>query len=136
MYQKKISKKRVTNKREAIFSFLEENKVHPTASEIYDNIRNRFPNVSRMTIYRNLDTLCQEGLVKKIQISGTTRFDLVMEDEEHDHFICKKCEVIIDLHLTNTHKEALKQIKQKYPKLNSEEVALSISGICNMCKKR
>lgn len=58
-----------------------------TADEIYDLIVMKHPNISRGTVYRNLNLLSDLGEIRKVEIlSGADRFDhecaglIIMQD--------------------------------------------------------
>jgi Fur family ferric uptake transcriptional regulator len=69
---------------------------HPTADEVYDLVRKRLPHVSLGTIYRNLDFLHSQGLVRKLDKSGSQmRFDAFTD--LHLHITCVECGKVADL---------------------------------------
>ena len=70
---------------------------HPTAAEIYDRVRRRLPRVSLGTVYRNLEVLHQDGLIRKMEFAGNeTRFDGDLND--HYHVRCTGCGEIADVY--------------------------------------
>jgi len=71
---------------------------HPTASWIYDRMKREFPDLSMGTVYRNLNILVEQGLVRKIDFGSTfDRYDA--NTARHYHFICERCGSITDLSL-------------------------------------
>ncbi|OYP01655.1 Fur family peroxide stress response transcriptional regulator [Lachnotalea glycerini] len=89
-----------SRQREAIKEFLLSRTDHPTADTVYTNIRQEFPNISLGTVYRNLSLLADIGEILKISTSeGGDRFD--GNTMPHYHFICTKCNSVIDLDLKN-----------------------------------
>lgn len=87
----------VTHQRLAIYEALLETRTsHPSAETIYKRVRLRYPTISFNTIYKNLETLEEMGVVHKVNIlhSGA-RYD--MPEQPHHHFICRGCERIIDI---------------------------------------
>jgi Fur family ferric uptake transcriptional regulator len=70
---------------------------HPTAAELYDLVRRRLPRVSLGTVYRNLEVLHQDGLIRKLEFAGAeTRFDGTLAP--HDHVRCTACGHIEDVY--------------------------------------
>ncbi len=66
--------KKYSHQREAIRDVLASVCTHPTAAEIYDMVRERIPNISLGTVYRNLSMLADEGEVIRISTGeGTER---------------------------------------------------------------
>ena len=95
-----MKKVKYSRQRESIKSFLATRTDHPTADTIYEELRKDFPNISLGTIYRNLALLEELGAVTKITSNnGADRYDA--HTELHNHFICKKCQRVIDLEMDN-----------------------------------
>ena len=104
--------KRNTIQRSLVLETVQELQCHATADEIYDTIVKKHPNVSRGTVYRNLNLLSDIGQIRKMEMpSGADRFD--HQCHKHYHARCIKCgrvfdvemEVIADLekNIKNTH---------------------------------
>ncbi len=69
---------------------------HATADEIYDEIIKEYPNISRGTVYRNLQRLCETGDIRKREIpGGADVFDHICSD--HYHVRCIKCGRVFDV---------------------------------------
>jgi Fur family peroxide stress response transcriptional regulator len=51
---------RRTKQKETILEVLRGTNPHPTADWIYDEVRKEIPNISVMTVYRNLKTLTRK----------------------------------------------------------------------------
>lgn len=79
-----------------VLDIVNKNHCHSSAEDIYKIARKTLPNISLGTVYRNLKTLVDEKKVKRIKMDdGIDRFDHV--SYPHDHFICEKCGMIIDV---------------------------------------
>ena len=71
-------------------------KCHATADEIYQEIKKDHPHISRGTVYRNLQRLCEIGEIRKREIPGEAdRFDHLCHD--HYHARCVKCGRVFDV---------------------------------------
>ena len=69
---------------------------HATADEIYRTIVKEHPNISRATVYRNLNSLSESGDIRKREIpGGPDRFDHICYD--HCHVKCEKCGRLFDV---------------------------------------
>ena len=69
---------------------------HATADEIYLEIKKEHPHISRGTVYRNLQRLCETGEIRKREIPGEAdRFDHLCHD--HYHVRCVKCGRVFDV---------------------------------------
>jgi Fe2+ or Zn2+ uptake regulation protein len=85
---------RNTKQKNVILDIINNSYDHLTAYQIYDIARNKIPNISLGTVYRNLSNLVIENKIRKLEINGIDRFD---RNIKHSHFICNKCEDIIDV---------------------------------------
>jgi Fur family ferric uptake transcriptional regulator len=87
---------RSTKQRNVILEELRKLHTHPRADELYALVRKRIPRISLGTVYRNLDVLSREGLVRRLEFGGSQmRFDGDLH--EHQHLRCKVCGRIDDL---------------------------------------
>ena len=92
--------KNYSRQREAILKVLRESKSHPTADEVYRQVREIIPNISLGTVYRNLALLRSEGDIIGVSVGdGFEHFD--GDNSPHIHLSCSECGKIIDLELEN-----------------------------------
>jgi len=69
---------------------------HPTAEMIYAELLKEIPTISMTTVYNTLSTFLEKGLINGVTITGTeVRYDLNVKS--HHHFLCKKCNRIMDV---------------------------------------
>ena len=127
---------RKTKQREIILNELCKVTSHPTADELYLMVRDKLPRVSLGTIYRNLEIMAEEGIIRKIETRGKLkRFDGNTED--HLHIRCENCDKIEDIFLDdyseieNFIKKAMNN-KKNFKFLDFE---LEIIGLCSECQK-
>ena len=82
------------------------------------------------TVYRNLSTLIEQGLVKKIHFGSTyDRFEANIKP--HYHLICESCGKIIDFEIP-IYDDLNKQVKQ-LTSFNINYHKLEFFGICENC---
>ena len=71
-------------------------KRHVTANEVYEFIKEAYPTIGKGTVYRNLDMLIEEGVLRKVEVpDGPSRFDFTLE--KHYHVRCVKCGEVSDV---------------------------------------
>jgi len=88
---------KLTPQRLAILRFLDGNKSHPSAEEIYREVRKQFPTMSFATVYNTLEALRKRGGILELTIDPERkRYD--PNTEHHHHLICLACKKIIDVH--------------------------------------
>ena len=70
---------------------------HPTAEQVFMEMKKEHPSIAIGTVYKHLNALAEEGLLHRITESGSPdRYD---RTERHDHLICSRCGKIADVHL-------------------------------------
>lgn len=86
----------VTPQRQAVFAAIVERSDHPTAEQLYREVRQRLPQISRMTVHRILGAFVSLGLVARTCHPGSAaRFDPKLG--QHHHLVCMDCGRIIDV---------------------------------------
>jgi len=121
---------KVTPQRLEILKFLDEHRTHPTAEEIYSELKQKNPSLSKTTVYNSVDILYKHGLVQILNISKNEhRYDF--KHSTHQHFLCKKCGEIIDIDIECPNLGKVLSCGHKV-----EEVHGYFKGICNKCLKK
>lgn len=82
-------RRRNTRQRELVLSSVENRYDHPSADDVYEDVRKDDPHISRATVYRNLHLLADSGIIISIHTNNGERFDRRIDD--HAHIICKVC---------------------------------------------
>jgi Fe2+ or Zn2+ uptake regulation protein len=89
---------RCTPQRLAVYDQLSATLHHPTAEEVFHNVRTRIPKISLATVYKALEALVAIGAATRLTVSGGTgsaRYDARSED--HYHFRCLRTGMVHDL---------------------------------------
>jgi Fur family ferric uptake transcriptional regulator len=123
---------RNTRQRQMILEILADLRIHPTASELYQLVRQQLPHISLGTIYRNLDQLSAAGVIHKLDhAGGQVRYDGNLDC--HDHIRCLLCGRIDDVYNLppETATTRLKTI-HGYTVLDCR---LELTGICRECSE-
>ena len=61
-----VVRRRMTKQRSVIYDILCADYTHPTAEVIYGKTQKVLPNISLGTVYRNLNLLAEDGMIKYI----------------------------------------------------------------------
>ena len=92
---KKVLKKenlRYTQQRQSIWDELCSSEEHRDAEEIYLSLRENGVNASRATVYRTIDVLVKNKLVRKLELGdGKALYENKIDATHHDHLICVQC---------------------------------------------
>lgn len=107
---------------------------HPTANEVYEQVKKVNSTIGKATVYRFLNRLTQDGKISRIILDE----NVVVYDKnivEHAHFYCKNCGNIIDVPFN----KALESYAEEIKKTNIyyvESVGFEIYGLCPECSKK
>ncbi|MGJ8454602.1 Fur family transcriptional regulator [Pseudothermotoga sp. U03pept] len=113
---------KITPQRVEILRFLQSNRIHPTAQQIYEHVLSKVGSVSFTTVYNTLHTLEEIGYLKKISINETTTIYDV-DTSNHGHFVCRICGNVYDINYRATVNVAG----------IVERTELIVYGVCTQC---
>jgi Fur family transcriptional regulator, peroxide stress response regulator len=119
---------KVTPQRIAILEAIINLHNHPTAENIIDYIRNNHPNIATATVYKVLDALVANELIKKVKTEkDIMRYDALMEN--HHHLYCSESDRIEDFIDTELNDMIVNYFKDKnIPDFKIEDIKLQITG--------
>lgn len=87
---------KATPQRIAICRIALSSRTHPSAQQVYGEVKKIFPTVSLATVYKTLEVLKDLEMLQEINFpKGQARFDSYMTP--HINLICLKCGSIADL---------------------------------------
>jgi Fe2+ or Zn2+ uptake regulation protein len=91
-----MKRTRNTLQRRAVLSAIERlDEFHPSAAEVFDEVKREHPRLSLATVYRSLDALCESGSVAPLKLEGVTRYCL--GSSPHHHIVCRRCGAVRDV---------------------------------------
>ena len=70
---------------------------HPTAADVYAQVRVAAPGLSLATVYRALDALVAQKQVGRDFVANVARYDV--SAVPHHHVVCRECGKVSDLHV-------------------------------------
>lgn len=94
MNQVSETKKRDTRQRRLTYEAVMKRWDHPTAEQIYQDVRSIDKNISKGTVYRNLNLLAESKEITLVKVPGENRFDRTLTN--HYHILCKCCGKVVD----------------------------------------
>ncbi len=123
---------RLTPHRREVYQVLAESTDHPTASDLYDRVKDRSSGISLATVYNCLEHLTSHGLIKQVHLErGQSRYCANLH--EHVHFHCDACGKVVDAHPTAPFDAATYWHLPAGSKISRVDVA--IHGTCPDCAK-
>jgi Fur family transcriptional regulator, ferric uptake regulator len=122
---------RMTSQRLAILHTLRHAGTHLSPREVYRQAKQELPGLTEPTVYRTLEFLAENGLVRPSQTgNGHLRYEIAGND--HHHLVCRMCGDEIEV------EHAL--LEQLYQKLESTSGYVRIDshmtffGVCSACQ--
>lgn len=123
---------RYSQQRENIKNGLVKYCMHPTAEELYLELKPQNPALSLATVYRNLNQLADLEEIKRIEgLSGQVHYDHNIC--EHFHLICIDCGKVEDLFFEP---EKLKSILKQQNKFEILSYDIIVKGRCKECQQK
>lgn len=124
---------RYSKQRELILNTVLHNRIHPTAENVYKLLKNDYPDLSLGTVYRNLNCLAKNNMLKKINVpDGSDRFDGTLS--QHQHLICRKCGNVYDIDINEMN--LLKSNIMKNTGFEIDIDTLAFEGVCKECSEK
>ncbi|MCQ9209023.1 Fur family transcriptional regulator [Granulicatella seriolae] len=82
-----------TKKRERLVEIFNEENRYLSARSVQELLAKDFPNLSYDTIYRNLYTYVELGILEETELNGEKLFRIgcMEHGHHHHHFICQEC---------------------------------------------
>lgn len=106
---------------------------HPTVEDILTYIRKDNPNIATGTVYKVLDTLVENDIIKRVKTDkDITRYDGVIE--KHHHLYCSECDLIEDYEDDELDELLRNHFKNKNIEgFTMEDIVLQIRGTFDKC---
>ena len=85
---------RLTRQRELLFEIIHHSHKHLNADQLYELAKKRDPKINRVTVYRTLKLLKQEGLIDELDLlhhEGDQHYYETRLKREHAHIVCLRC---------------------------------------------
>ena len=133
IFREKLKEKglKVTPQRVAIYEAIVTLKNHPTAENVIEYIKANHPNISVGTVYKVLDSLVENKLLKRVKTDkDLMRYDSILS--EHHHLYCSETQRIEDYDDEQLNKMISNYFKKKKIKnFTIQDVKLQITGKFN-----
>ena len=107
---------------------------HVTADAVADAVRAEIGAISLQSVYDALGMLVAEGLVRRIQPSGSAALYEDRVGDNHHHLICRSCGRVVDVDCAVGAAPCLEAVDDKGYEIEEAEVAYW--GRCPGCRGR
>lgn len=120
----------VTHQRQVIWETLIQMQGHPSPEEVYGLVRDRIPSISLATVYKNVRTFIEQGLLAELSLHhGSARLETNVTP--HHHMVCLRCRGIVDL--ADEELEPVRLRKRAPDGFQIHRFSVEVIGICMRC---
>ena len=113
-----------------MLDLIKSSKTHQTAESIHNKLIKIIPNVSKMTVYRNLKYLANNNEILEFNVAHVSHY--CGTKSNHFHFACTSCDEVVDNKVISSQlNEYLKS--SKFSPISS---GLVIKGVCEDCNQK
>jgi Fur family peroxide stress response transcriptional regulator len=120
----------LTHQRLVIYQALAASEQHPTPESIYEQVRQQVPSISLGTVYKNIRTFVEAGLLREVSLlHDSLRLDANLTS--HHHLVCIRCKSIQDLPAEAVEPVRLKQLPPGG--FRPERYSVEVLGLCANC---
>lgn len=124
---------RITHQRLAVIRVLAASDEHPSAEQIFEKVRSRFPTTSLATVYKTIALLKDLGEVLELGFpDGSNRYD-GNRPYPHPHIVCTGCGKIVDPEVVS-----LDEFENEIVRKTGFRILyhrLDFFGLCQECQK-
>ena len=104
---------------------------HRECEEIYLSMKKKGKQISRATVYRTIDILVRNDLVRKLELGdGRARYESKFNSSHHDHLICTSCGIIKEFF-----DDEIENKQEKIAQKNGFVLSKHIHQLFGLCKK-
>ncbi|MDX2152015.1 MAG: transcriptional repressor [Bryobacteraceae bacterium] len=120
----------LTHQRLVIYRVLAGMEHHPSPEALYEMVKKEIPSISLGTVYKNIHTFLDNGLLREVTLHhGTLRLETKLDP--HHHLVCSRCKTIVDLEESDLEPVRL---KKRLPKgFRVERFRVEAVGLCAAC---
>jgi Fur family peroxide stress response transcriptional regulator len=121
---------KLTHQRMVIFHVLSSMLDHPSAEDVFTEVKKRIPTIAFDTVYRTLSLFERHGLISKVNyLDSRTQYDSVAE--RHCHLICTRCRKIADFTWPEVDQLQIPKETRHWGSVKNRYVELR--GLCQDC---
>ncbi|HRN70213.1 MAG TPA: transcriptional repressor [Candidatus Woesebacteria bacterium] len=125
-----------TKNREAILNIIYSAAKPISAGDILEKLAKQGLEPNKTTVYRKLDLLKQEGLIREVMIDSTTAYYERTDMHHHHHVICLNCKKISDFHPNEELEDSIEKTEQlllKEKGFKTVQHSFEFFGYCAGC---
>lgn len=122
----------LTHQREVIYRAVMGSHTHPSPEFIYEQVKREIPSISLGTVYKNIKTFVDAGLLREVSPHhGTLRLEPNLH--AHHHLVCTKCKGIVDIELAEV--EPVHWRRRPPKGFRVDRYSVEFYGLCSNCRE-
>ena len=126
-----MTNKRNTLQKQIVFDVFSQMHNHPSAGMVYEKVNEKYPGISKATVYRLLSEAADEGRILRLKLSDSSdRYDVTTC--KHYHIVCRGCGAVADVEI-DFNDERCANEATGYEGFSVEECHLEFTGLCREC---
>ncbi len=125
---------RFSKQRQLILDTLHSFAVHPTAEQLYEEVRKEMPSISLGTVYRNLNVLVEQQKIQRFDSPGEASVRYDGRNDDHSHLVCTTCNKVYDVD-----SYVFKDLDNTLSNLTGFRVEhhdIVLKGVCKECQQK
>ena len=122
---------RLTAQRQLILAAVQQANDHVTPDEVYARVHKRNPAISRATIYRTLDFLCELRLIHALYWGGQMYYEIT-DARPHHHLVCRVCGGMLECE--HDLLQVLFDAVEKRHQFTIDMDHVALFGVCRRCR--
>jgi len=120
-----------THQRRVIYETVMSLDGHPSPEIIYEVVREKVPSISLATVYKNVRTFLESGMLREVSMHhGSLRVE--PNESEHYHLVCTRCRRITDLDPESVRVRPITR-KRTLKGFQVTRIAVDVLGVCAAC---
>ena len=129
-----MKEKRNTLQKRIVTDVFGEMTNHPSAGMVYEAVQEKYPSISKATVYRILAEAAEEGKIQRLKlVDANDRYDFTLT--KHYHVVCKECGSVADVKC-EVDDVSLVQNACGCEDFMLQECHLEFVGICSKCQTK
>ena len=107
---------------------------HPSAGMVYEAVQEKFPGISKATVYRLLAEAAEEGKIQRLKLTDANdRYDITLG--KHYHVVCRCCGAVADAD-AEVDQANIARSAHGHEDFLIEECHVEFVGVCERCQKQ
>ena len=126
---------KLTKQRKIIVDAILDSQEHFNVDILYEQIKKKYKNVSKSTIYRTMPLLIESGLLKQsLRCQAKEHYEHLHGEGFHIHFVCEKCGKIIEERSAEI--EGFISMLALNNNFVINDTIVNVKGICEECANK